>query len=173
MARAHFVKKARKDNPVAKKGEPYYWWKFNFGRKQYSKGAPSRSQLTQSAFLGQIYDIEDRISCTSIEDQTDAEGQIADLVADLENLRDECQESLDAMPEHLQETSSSGELLTERIESVEEMTSELVGIDTEVDELQDEGEYDSEDDYQEAQETFNERVSEIESAINEIQYNGG
>lgn len=30
MARLHFVKSARKDNPSAevKKGESYYWWKF-------------------------------------------------------------------------------------------------------------------------------------------------
>lgn len=173
MARAHFVKKARKDNSVVKKGESYYWWKFNFGSKRYSKTSPSRSQLTQSAFLGQMYDLEDRISGTSIEDQTDAEGQIADLTADLENLRDECQDSLDAMPEHLQETSSSGELLTERVENVEEMVSELENIDVEIDELQDEGEYDSEDDYQEAQDTFTERVGEIETAINDVCYNGG
>lgn len=173
MARAHFVKKARKDNSVVKKGESYYWWKFRFGGKHYSKGSPSRSQLTQSAFLGQMYDLEDRIAGVSIEDQTDAEGQIADLTGDLENLRDECQESLDAMPEHLQETSSSGELLTERVENVEEMVSELENIDTEVDELQDESMYDSEDDYQEAQDAYTERVGEIETAINDVCYNGG
>jgi len=30
MARAHFVKKARKDNPVALKGESYWWWELRF-----------------------------------------------------------------------------------------------------------------------------------------------
>jgi len=54
MARANFVKKARKDNSVVKKGESYYWWKFAYGSKQYSKEAPSRSQLTQSGFKMQV-----------------------------------------------------------------------------------------------------------------------
>ena len=37
MPRVHHVKSARKDNPVAKKGESYYWWKFRYGGKRYSK----------------------------------------------------------------------------------------------------------------------------------------
>ena len=35
MPRVHFVKKARKDVPNSdiKKGEGYFWWKFNYGAK--------------------------------------------------------------------------------------------------------------------------------------------
>jgi hypothetical protein len=52
MARAHFVKKARKAIPGTdiKKGDSYYWWKFRFGGKRTSKTAPKASQLTQSEF---------------------------------------------------------------------------------------------------------------------------
>jgi len=48
MPRVHHVKKARKDNPAAKKGEPYYWWKFRYGGKRFSATRPRPSQLTQS-----------------------------------------------------------------------------------------------------------------------------
>jgi len=55
MAKAHYVKRARKDNPVVKAGESYYWWKFRFGPKLYSKTPPKPSQLTQSPYLSVIY----------------------------------------------------------------------------------------------------------------------
>lgn len=59
MARAHFVKKARKDNPAVKAGESYYWWKFRRGPKRYSKERPRPSQLTQSEFYGQVYGLQE------------------------------------------------------------------------------------------------------------------
>jgi len=60
MARAHHVKKARKDNPVAKAGESYYWWKFRFGDRHYSKTEPKASQLTQSPYLSVIYSCQEQ-----------------------------------------------------------------------------------------------------------------
>lgn len=60
------------------------------------------------------------------------EAEIESLIADLEMLMEECQESLDAMPESLQESSSSGELLAERIEGIEGWISELQSIDLEM-----------------------------------------
>ncbi len=52
MPRVTHVKKARKDNPVCKAGESYYWWKFRYGGKRYSLTRPRPSQLTQSAYFG-------------------------------------------------------------------------------------------------------------------------
>ena len=43
MPRVNFVKKARKDNPVVSKGESYYWWKYYFVPKMYSKSKPPRT----------------------------------------------------------------------------------------------------------------------------------
>ena len=132
MARVHFVKKARKDNPAVKRGESYYWWAFAFGPKRYSRTAPRRSQLTQSSFLSQLYDLEDGLHkrFSGIELATDAlQDEISNLTSDLESLRDECQDSLDNMPEHLQDTSDSGILLTERVEGLDEWISELESID--------------------------------------------
>lgn len=132
MARAHFVKSARKDNPVASKGESYYWWKFRYGPKHYSKNRPRRSQLTQSAFLATVYDIQD----STIELSDTVEGlhtETEDLISQLEDLRDECESSLQEMPEHLQESSTSGEILQERIDALDEAISTLEGIDFEPD----------------------------------------
>ena len=126
MARAKFVNKARKDNPVAKKGESYYWWKFRFGGKRYSKTRPKRSQLTQSEHKGNIYDIEDELSGLTIGDIS--ENVLDDFISRIEEVADTCQERLDNMPEQLQD-SNSGMVLQGYIEAMENWQSELEAID--------------------------------------------
>jgi len=128
MARLHFVKKAQKDYPEAniKKGDSYWWWKHNFGRKQKSRTKPSRSRLTQSSFYSQLYDIQDAVETFTAEG---IEGDLETMTSDLQNLLDECQESLDNMPEQLKETSDSGMLLSERVENLEEYINSLEAID--------------------------------------------
>jgi len=130
--RAHFVKKARKDNINAgvKKGESYWWWQFAFSSKSYSKTQPTRQQLTRSAFWQSMYAIEDMIGNVSIED--DFQGVIDDIKAEIEVLSDECQNSLDNMPEQLQQ-APSGEMLQNRIDELSSMVSDLENIDVEVD----------------------------------------
>lgn len=187
MARATFVKKARKANPAygIEIGDSYYWWKFRFGSKQCSKNRPARSQLTQSAFLSQFYGIEDRIAmCNSeISDQESFETFKEDITGEIEALREECQDSLDNMPEHLQDTSSSGELLTERIDGLEEWQDQIDGVECECEEedmkqeaIDEHGEYDEEEwDDLEAynsviEDSAKERTdSAIEDAIDELQ----
>jgi hypothetical protein len=132
MPRVHKVEKARKNygDSGIKKGDTYYWWKFNYGPKIRSKKYPSRSQLTRSDFLGTYYDIVDGFSpdIESIEDD------VACLIDSLDDLRDDQQERLDAMPEHLQDTSSSGEMLQERIDGLEGWIDSLQNIDFELEE---------------------------------------
>lgn len=125
MPRVHHVKKARKDNPVVKAGESYYWWKFRFGRKMYSTTRPKRSQLTRSAFLGELWAIEDNLGDTATQDDGDS------LVGELEGLRDECECSLENMPEQLRESSDSGVLLQERIYALDEWIEAIQSIDWE------------------------------------------
>lgn len=129
MARATFVKKARKDVPGTeiKAGESYYWWKFRFGGKHYSKTQPRRSQLTQSAYNSQLYDLQDMIGDLSANDGLESSRD--DIVSTLEEMRDTAQESLDNMPDNLRDNSSSGEMLTERIDAMENAISEMEGID--------------------------------------------
>lgn len=129
MARAHFVKKARKDVPNTdiKAGDSYWWWKFRFGGKHVSKTQPRPSQLTQSAHYGAVLDLQDLIG--GLEANDGLEGVRDDIVAQLEELRDNAQESLDNMPDNLRDNSSSGEMLHERIDAMENAISEFEGLD--------------------------------------------
>ena len=136
MPRVHEVKKARKtfksvDDVEIKKGDTYYWWKFRYGPIIKSFMYPDRRQLTRSSYLISMYDIEDEIS--SIVADESISDQIQEIISNLECLRDEQQESLDNMPEHLQDSSSSGQMLQERIDSLENTISEFENIDIEVD----------------------------------------
>lgn len=131
MARAHFVKKARKDNPAVKAGESYYWWEFRYGGKHYSKTPPRPSQLTQSEFLSQMYSFQEQIEdATSIED-------IEGLPDEIRQLGEEQIEKKDNMPEGLQE-GDTGQLLEERAEAMESWASELEDIISESDDADDE-----------------------------------
>lgn len=129
MARAHLVQKAAKDYPEhgIKKGEPYYWWKFRYGGKRFSKTAPKRSQLTQSSFYSTVYDIEDDV-IGGAEPTSDLGSIRDDVVQQLGDLRDECQSSLDNIPDSLKE-GSSGQLLQERIDALESAISEFEQLD--------------------------------------------
>lgn len=130
MARVTHVKKARKDNPVVKKGESYFHWSFRFGGKHYSKTYPKRSQLTQSGFLSQMYSIEDDsiadfCSTTSVDALQEEVDNVAQQIRDL---GEECEENRNNMPEGLQD-GLTGELLQTRYDDCEAMADELEAID--------------------------------------------
>lgn len=167
MARAHFVKAARKDNPVAKKGESYYWWAFMVGGrggpKHFSKDKPRRSQLTSSEYLGALYDIQDNAGNHSPSVDSLKE-DIENIVSDLENLRDEAQERFDNIPESLQQ-AEVGQTLENRISSVEDAISELENIDTESDDIDV-----AQEDKQDVLESWlNDRWSEVNDALSLIE----
>ena len=123
MARLHFVKKARKDNPVAKRGESYYWWKPRIGgrggAKRYSKERPTRAQMTQSEFMSRVYEIcdSDIPGCESADDLN----AVADSVRELGQ---EQEEKLDNMPDGLRD-GDTGQLLQERVDGCEEWADEI------------------------------------------------
>lgn len=174
MAKANFVKKARKDYPGdIKKGESYWWWKFRFGSKNYSKTQPRQSQLTQSDFLSQIYGIQETIEDMTIE--SDFENEVEAIKSELEELQSQCEESRDNMPEQLQD-APTGELLQGRYDSIDEMISELDGIDFEVNEessdLERENDESEEEFEQRKEEAVEVRKQEILDAIQEVCYNG-
>lgn len=134
MPRVHFVKKARKDNPACKAGESYYWWKFRFGGTHYSKEAPKASQLTQSDFLSRAYELNERIEDLQPGSVDDLISEVEDISNEFQNLGDECQDKLGAMPEQLQESSDAGQLLQERIDACEGLVNDLGSVDMEIDE---------------------------------------
>lgn len=149
MATAHFVKPARKDNEVAKKGESYYWWKFRFGGKHYSKTPPRPSQLTQSEFLSTIYDLQERIEAIGGTDLESAKGERESIVDELRTLADEQEEKRGNMPESLQD-SESGQLLQERYDDVNSMADDLEGVDLDLEKENDESDEDFDTRVQEA-----------------------
>jgi len=129
MPRVHHVKKARKDNPVCKAGESYYWWKFAFGSKRYSLTRPRSSQLTQSEFYSELFLLKESLEDTPVtgDDLRDwREGAIGDL----ENLSSDCYDKRSNMPDSLQD-SPTGELLENRACEVESLRSELENVDLE------------------------------------------
>jgi hypothetical protein len=119
------------------KGESYYHWAFQYGGKHYSKTQPKPSQLTQSNYLSQLYTIQETIADIEPGGNDDIDSIIRDTVSDLENLKDECENSLSNMPESLQ-SSPTGELLQERIDALDNAISELESIDVNYDEPDDE-----------------------------------
>lgn len=129
MARAHFVKKARKNYPDAgiKKGDSYYWWAFQYGPMIRSKTAPKPSQLTQSEFLSTVYDINERLESLSAETAEDLESEVTSICDDIENLKSETEDKLNNMPEQLQQ-AQTGEMLQGRIDALDEMVSNLQSV---------------------------------------------
>jgi phage gpG-like protein len=121
------------DKVFIEKGESYFWWSFQYGGKNYSKEQPKRSQLTQSNYLSQLYDLQDRIEDITADSPESLESAVSELIGEFESLRDETQESLDNMPESLQ-SSPTGELLQERIDCLDGVISELEDIDCDYEE---------------------------------------
>ena len=128
MPKVHFVKKARKDNPVCKAGESYYWWKFRYGGKRYSLTRPRASQLTQSEYLGQIYEMEEEVSDSTPEDRDELESIRDDMSSRLQDLGSEQSEKRYNMPDALQD-SDSGMLLEEREQACEAAADALDSLD--------------------------------------------
>ncbi len=128
MPRVYKVESARKARPELNiaVGDTYYYWKRRKGPLQMSKTYPKRSQLTGSPFLQTIYDIEDRIAALTADEELPE--AVRDIVQELRDLAEECQSSLDNMPEGLQQ-GDTGQMLEARIEGCNQAADELEGID--------------------------------------------
>lgn len=133
-ARAHFVKRARKSYPDhgIKKGESYYWWKFRYGGKRFSKTPPKPSQLINSPFLSEVASIEEELGELNPDDMNadDVRDAIENAKGWLEDLQSETEDKLNNMPESLQQ-GPTGELLQGRVDSLGDMISELEGVECE------------------------------------------
>jgi len=176
MARAHFVAKARKAHKEigVKKGESYWWWKFRFGGIHKSVTKPKASQLTQSAFLSTYYDLQEQVSDLRGNDLESLEDAVIAIKDDIESLRDETQDSLDNMPEQLQD-GDTGQLLQERIDGLEEWADSLDSLDYDLDQSEDDVRDEVKDDMeQELDEDDEDGIDEdelesrVESKMNEL-----
>lgn len=129
MARAHFVKRARKcprRGSGIYRGDSYWWWKFKRRPKQLSKTRPTRAQLTRSPFLAAIYRLEDGIA--GIKSGQEAEDYVEAMKEEIESLRANCEESLEALPENFK-AGSTAELIQERFDALGEWLNNLESLD--------------------------------------------
>lgn len=175
MPRVTHVKKARKDikrgdEIVVKKGESYYWWKFAYGSKNVSKTPPKASQLTQSDFLSQMYEIEEAIEDVGSQSFEDLQSFVEDIKGRLDCLQEETEDKLSNMPDQLQE-APTGEMMQGRIDAAQEMIDDLDNIEFEIneDEIAEEAkDLEGEREKDETQEEYDERIEEaIKEAIEE------
>lgn len=137
MPRVYEVKKCRKSPGKCsrcarriKKGQPYIWWKFNYGPKYVrcdsSACYPHPSELTRSEFQGRIADLKKGgIGGDTFEELKDARQTVVD---ELESLAEDCQEKYDNMPENFQ-NGDTGQLLQEREQACRDAASALENID--------------------------------------------
>lgn len=149
------------DTVFIAKGESYYWWAFQYGGKHFSKTAPKASQLTQSNYLSQLYTIQESIDEIVAEGVEDLEGALDSIKSDLESLKEETEGSLENMPESLQ-SSPTGELLQERIDSLDNAISEFDSIDLDYEEPDtDERKQEILDEEDEEEEITDEQINEM------------
>lgn len=161
MARAHFVKKARKDYPEhgIKKGESYWWWAFMTGRrggpKRYSKTKPKRSQLTNSEYLSTVYGYDEEAAeieaaVCDADSLRDAASSLEDLAGRIRETGEEQREKYENMPEGLQQ-GDTGQLLEARADACERIAEELESLASELQQYADEhGDEEKEEEDQEA-----------------------
>lgn len=144
MPRVKFVKKARKPNSVVSKEDiaaaskkdatdkekaraSYYWWKFRFGGRRESKTYPKASQLTQSEYLGRVYDMQDKAG--EEPDYESLEDWVQEFIDEVSEMRDEQEEKIGNLQEYNLENSPSGEQVQERLDACESAISDLESID--------------------------------------------
>lgn len=136
MTKVTHVKRARKAIPEAgiAIGDAYYWWKFRYGGIHRSKTPPKPSQLTQSTFVSTMLELQERAEgiAAGLRDGSttcsDAESELQEIASEVSSAGEECQSSLDNMPEGLQQ-GSTGELLQARIDACETIADDLEGVD--------------------------------------------
>lgn len=155
------------DEILINAGESYWTWCFYGGQLIYSKTKPRQSQLTNNSFKQELYSIQESIEDFSTEDPDDVGVFVEELISNLEELRDTCQESFDNIPEQLQE-GNAGQILQERIENLDDVISNLENIDTEFSSELDESEKDgmSQEEWERQEE--DEREEWIADKIGEI-----
>lgn len=127
MAKAFYVKKARKDNPAVKAGEPYYWWSFRYGGKHYSATRPRPSQLTGNEKLSRALSLGEEIEDFSFAETDDPEAlkaafqEVCDQLNNIADQVDEVVSEYQDSAENIRESFSESPLADEFDESAAEL----------------------------------------------------
>ena len=172
MARNYTVEKARKAQGNCRKcgkaikgGDKYHWAKPRYGGKIVhcdACGGITASEKTGSAFLQSLFALQESMG-QMFGDVDGVESDIESIKEELEDMKSTCEESLENMPYNLRETSSSGEMLQERIDNLDSAISDLDSVETEFDDSnvgQPDTEGMTEDEKAKAQEAYEEALEE-------------
>lgn len=180
--RTHYVKKARQSkkhracrtcgHEVAP-GESYKWAEPRFGPILIwcHKHTPKRSQ-TSSSKLGPLWDLIDEVP-RMVDEAPDVES-LRSLCCDAGNLAeeiaDEYRDSIEAMPEALQDTSPAAEIMLEQIDALEEYQNETIDWDSSEEEAPepDRDDYETDAEYEEALEERYEALTRFREEALEV-----
>ena len=177
-----YMQKARKEYTCSKcgakinVGEQYYKIEAMYSRTKYRccKCKPQRSELTSSEYLSWLYDLQDNLAERYDLRSEDVKDE---LYSEIESQRDELQDRLDNMPEQLQ-YAPTGEMLQERIDSLENALDELDGLEYPDEEDYKLDDYEREDlseeeieeqENEKFQEALDDYESDIESIVSNIE----
>jgi len=128
MSTVHFVQHAQKDNPVAKKGEPYYWCHFkNEDEPRFFKTRPSINDITEPEFLSLANELNDQLFSLEAKTTEEVYKFICDFADEFRTLALSQQEEYNNLPESLK-GSPSGTLLQERADHCEDIANQLESL---------------------------------------------
>lgn len=129
MPTIYFVQQAQKENPVAKVGEPYYWWRFLNGHRYYSKTKPDPRMLTQSEFRGRAYALNAQIMALDPESVDELRQELQTIADAFRTLGDEQRAEIDSMPNRLTDTTETPGRLQQRYDDCCDIAEALEGVD--------------------------------------------
>jgi len=159
MPRVTHVLKARKDNRVAKKGEPYYWWKPYGSGKQMSASYPKPSQLCsgrKSEVMATQEGLAESLEANNFDwenPESAFESGKETCEETAEQFREQGQEyndGADNMPESLQ-YGEQAENMREMGQSLESAADELDDVEWECPEFEGDDDPPMEDDFEEVE----------------------
>ena len=164
------------DEIFCPKGETYYWYKKRYGGRIEKREYPKPSELTSSEFLTSVYEIGETIP--DFGSFQEIESWIEETKETLETVLEETDEKLNNLPEQLQ-YAPVGELLQNRVDSVQEWIDGLDTIELEPEQSEQDWKEEYREDYndengeideEDLQELWEEYLlSEVERAAEEIQ----
>lgn len=150
-------------------GQKFLYWKLSMNsplhRRHAACGRPRPSELTSSKLSGvyaAVESAEDALNALGKEDTPADIAQILnDCAGEVESVKDEYQESLDNMPEPLQQ-GPTGQDMQEKIESLETFHNVLTDKASDLEGLE------KDDDDEDQEDWFNGLVSEAQDTLGEL-----
>jgi len=125
------------DRLFCKKGDSYFKWQFKGGSPQFSLTPPKQSQLTQNPFYGALYSIGEELEELDPKDYMDEPTSLEvykeEVLSQIQEMLDELEEKQGNMECAGLENVPSYEIVSERLDAVQNWLDEMENIDCELD----------------------------------------